>query len=567
MLTQIYPSVIRKWQGAIASIGDQNPQLFREIKGRLKPKNIVIVSLASIVGQILLYLYFHNLLPSVQNRYSNRYCTVTPSDYYSSMGECQEDLLGNIMTFKELWWLDLFSTMSILGIFILLVVGSYMLIADISKENSRNTLNFIRLTPQSAMTILGGKMLGVPILVYLFGVLAIPLHLLAGLKANIPFPLIISFYLVLGASCLFFYSGSLLFSLVADGLGGFQAWLGSLAIFFFCLTTMGFSLEAYNWSFTSLDWLALFYPGAFLAYLVKATFLSPNTIGYLSLEGLNNLNWYGNFWWGSSFAGLILMVANYGIWTFWLWQGIKRRFHNPHNGAFSKYHSYLITACFIVFNLGFTLQESSVSSSDFKDKLIIFLVINFSYLLLISLALTPQRQTLLDWSRFRHENSEHHHLIKDLLLGEKSPAIGAIALNILLINLYVAPAIIIFSWGEDRIQILTGLMLGGMMMIIYATLYQLLLLLKTRKRNLIASSSVTALIFAPLVSVIITGGYHVPSVWLFSAFPTLAVKNFSLFPLMASFLTQVIIIIGFNYQLKRVLNKAGESEIKALLNN
>ena len=560
MLTQIYPR-------AMASISNQNPQLFREIKGRFKPKNIVIVSLASIIGQILLYLYFENLLPTNDNRYSNRYCTVTPSDYYSSMGDCQKDLLGNIMTIKELWWLDLFTTMSILGIFILLVVGSYMLIADISKENSRNTLNFIRLTPQSAMTILGGKMLGVPILVYLFGVLAIPLHLLAGLKANIPFPLILGFYLVLGVSCLFFYTASLFFSLTADGLGGFQAWLGSLAIFFFCLTAMSASLEAYQWSLTSLDWLALFYPGMFLAYLIKATFLSPDTIGYLSLEGLNNLNWYGNFLWRNSFTGLILIVANYGIWSFWLWQGLKRRFHNPHDGAISKYHSYLITACFIVFNLGFTLQESNVSSSGFNDKLIVFLIINFFYLLLITLALTPQRQTLLDWSRFRYENSAHRHLIKDLLLGEKSPAVGAIALNVLLITLYVSPAIVIFSWGEDKFLLLTGLILGGMMMIIYATVYQLLLLLKTRKRNLIASSSVTALIFAPLLSVIITGGSHVPSVWLFSAFPALAVTEVSLSTLLTSFMAQVMIMIGFNYQLKRVLNKAGESEMKALLSN
>lgn len=560
MLTQIYPSIV-EW------LGSKNPQLFREIKGRLKPKNVVVVSLASIIGQILLYLYFQNQLPSSDNRYSSRYCTVSPYDYYDSMRECQTDLLGNMMIIKELWWLDLFTTMSILGIFILLVVGSYMLIADIFRENSRNTLNFIRLTPQSAMTILAGKMLGVPILVYLFGVLAIPLHLLAGLKANIPFPLIISFYLVLVASCLFFYSASLLFSLVADGLGGFQAWLGSLAIFFFCLTAMSASLEADKWSFTSFDWLFLFYPGVFLAYLVKSTFLSPDTIRYLSLEGLNNLNWYGNFWWQNSFSGLILMIANYGIWTFWLWQGLKRRFHSPHDCPISKYHSYLITACFIVFNLGFTLQENNLFASGFKDKLIVFLVINFFYLLLITLALTPQRQTLLDWSRFRHENSPHRHLIKDLLLGEKSPAVGAIALNVLLITLYVSPAVVIFSFGENQVLLLTGLILEAMMIVIYATIYQLLLLLKTRKRNLIASSTLSVLIFAPLLGIIITGSPNVPTIWLFSAFPLLFVTEVSFSTVLISFLAQVIMVIGFNYQLKRVLHKAGESEMKALLSN
>ncbi|MBD2393303.1 ABC transporter permease [Cyanobacterium aponinum FACHB-4101] len=558
MFRQFYPHVIE-------FIGARNPQLFREVKGKLKPKNVVIVSLASIIGQVLLYLYLNNLLPTLEHRYSNRYCTSTPADSYSNLGVCQEDLLGNIMALKELWWLDLFTTMSIMGIFILLVVGSYMLITDISKENTRNTLNFLRLTPQSAMTIMGGKMLGVPILVYLFGALALPLHFFAGLKANIPPVLIFGFYLVLGASCLFFYTASLLFSLISNGLGGFQAWLGSLAIFFFCLTNMGVSLEAYRWSATSFDWFALFYPGMFLAYLVKATFLSPNTIGYLSIEGLSNLNWYGNFWWQNSWTGFALIIANYGVWTFWLWQGVKRRFHNPHEVAISKYHSYLISACFIVFNLGFTLQENSLSGSDFKDKLIVFLIINFFYLLLITLALTPQRQTLLDWSRFRYENSNHRHLVKDLLLGEKSPAIGAIALNILLMNLYVTPAIVIFSWGEDKVLMLTGLILGALMMVIYATIYQLLLLLKTRKRNLIATSVVSFLIIAPLWSFIITSGSGLANFWLFSPFPAVAVGEVSFLPLLGSFLTQIAIIIGFNYQLKKMLNKAGESETKALL--
>ncbi len=564
MLSRIYLRVID-------NVGEWNPQLFREVKGRLTPKTITIVSLASIIGQFLLYLYFEGILPTAEGSYS-RYCTTTTGtdlSYSSKFGICGKDLLGNLQMIKELWWLDLFITMSVIGVFILLVVGSYMLIVDVSKENTRNTLNFIRLTPQSAMTILGGKMLGVPILVYLFGILAIPLHLMAGLKANISFPLIIGFYLLLGVSCLFFYTVSLLFSLVSHGLGNFQGWFGSMAIFFFLSTMTGVIFEAKNFSTTSLDWIILFNPMVFLPYLVKSTFLSPGTIGYLSLKGLNNLNWYGNFWWQNNMVGLMLIIANYGIWTFWLWQGIKRRFHNPSDTVISKYHSYLISICFIVFNVGFSLQEiNSYSSPD--EKLISLQVFNFFFFLLLIGALTPHRQSLQDWSRFRHENSSHHpNIITDLLLGEKSPSPLAIAANIGIVTLYLIPAVLIFPFQESKLSILTGLFLGATMMIIYATVFQLLLMVKSQKRNFIASGVISALIFSPFFGLIILGQSHrsFPFIWLFSAFPLVSSSQVTIFPVMGSLLTQIMVIIGVNYQLKKVLNKAGVSETKILLEN
>ncbi|WP_373481411.1 ABC transporter permease [Geminocystis sp.] len=563
MLSKMYPRVID-------SVGEWNPQLFREIKGRLTPKTITIISLVSIIGQALLYLYFQGLLPKVEGGY-NRYCTVVVENesYSSNLGVCSKDLLGNLQMIKELWWLDLFTTMSILGVFILLVVGSYMLMTDVSKENSRNTLNFIRLTPQSAITILGGKILGVPILVYLFGILATPLHLVAGLKANISLPLIIGFYLVLAISCLFFYSASLLFSLVSGDLGNFQGWLGSMAIFFFLSTMTGVAMEAKSFTATSLDWIILFNPMMFLPYLIKSTFLSPDTIGYLSIKGLNSLNWYGNFWWQNSLVSLCLIIANYGIWTFWIWQGIKRRFHNPSDTILSKYHSYLISACFVIFNVGFTLQQIK-SYSSLNDKLISLQVFNFFFFLLLIIALTPSRQSLQDWARFRHENSSYRHEIHDLLLGEKSPSPLVIAGNIAIVTLYTIPAVLIFPFQTNKLSILAGLFLGATIMIIYATIFQLLLMIKSNKRNLIATGVLATLIFSPFLGLIIIGESYrsFPLLSLFSAFPlAVTTGKVTIIPIMLSLLTQIMVIIAANYQLKRVLHKAGMSETKILLDN
>jgi ABC-type Na+ efflux pump permease subunit len=105
--------------------------------------------------------------------------------------------------------------------------------SDLGHEESRGILNFIRLSPQSPENILVGKLLGVPILLYVVAVLAVPLHLWAGLAAQISLIRILSFYGVLIAACFFFYSAALLFSLVSSWLGGFQAWLGSGGVLIF----------------------------------------------------------------------------------------------------------------------------------------------------------------------------------------------------------------------------------------------------------------------------------------------------------------------------------------------
>lgn len=560
MLAKTYPRVIDK-------VGELNPQLFREIKGRLQIKNVALVSAFSIIGQFLIYLYFKARLPIVGDYYS-RYCTVT--DDYSRRGQCTLDLLGNILTIKELWWFDIFTTMSIIGIFILLVIGSYLLIADIAKEESTGSLNFIRLSPQSAWSIWGGKILGVPILVYLFGALAIPFHLVAGLSANIPLISILGFYLVLAVSCFFFYSLSLLFASVRSNLGHFQALLGAGMIFFFLLIIMGITLNSYSSQYTetTFDWLILFYPGVYLTYLAKSTFLPPNTIDYLNPEALMNLNWYGKFFWRNSVTALGFILVNYGIWSFWIWQGLKRRFHNPSATVISKYHSYWLSGCFIVFNLGFALQDFSPSYHSVEDNLIVVQLFNFILFLILIAALSPQRQTLQDWARYRHENTKaKRNLWRDLLLGEKSPAVLAIAFNIGIVTLYLIPTILLFPFSESKSLIIMGFVLGGAIVLLYATVVQLLFMLKNDKRALIAFGTVGILMVAPFLSALILP--HIANdlavIGLFTAFPIIVINEVSLMGLIGSTLGYIATLSVLNWQMKRVLNKAGMSETKMLL--
>ena len=81
---------------------------------------------------------------------------------------------------------------------------------------------------------------------------------------------ILAFYGVLGASCLVFFSGALLFGLVGNWLGGFQAWLGSglMLIFLSIITSL---IHHEGMTHYPSDWLTLFNPAILLPYLIHSS--------------------------------------------------------------------------------------------------------------------------------------------------------------------------------------------------------------------------------------------------------------------------------------------------------
>ena len=91
------------------------------------------------------------------------------------------------------------------------------------------------------------------------------------MSGQIPLSLILGYYSILAASCLFFYSLALLFGLVGNWLGSFQAWLGSGAVLMF-LSFM--TILVYNRGLIVMqsptDWVTLFAPLTVLPYLMTA---------------------------------------------------------------------------------------------------------------------------------------------------------------------------------------------------------------------------------------------------------------------------------------------------------
>lgn len=542
-------------------IGNWNPQLLREIKGRFNLINIGISSGISIFVQLLVVLYFYSQLPSVLslitpiNTVTSRYCI--EKDLYNNWynHKCIEDAGGNFIINWQAWWLDIFVWLSIIGFFTLLLLGSWLLIQDLAHEESRGTLNFIRLSPQPTSSILIGKLLGVPSLLYLGILLALPFHLWAGQISGIPLGLLMSFYGVIIASCLCFFSTALLFGLITHSFNGFQAWLGSgsLFLFLFLGTVKGIRQNA-------SDVINVLSPSLTLSSLTSH-FFSDYRFSWL-VQDTEKLKWFDQPIGEANFQISLFSIVVSGFCTYWIWQSLLRRFANPGKTLLSKKQTY----CFIlgteILLLGFALKDTSNGIGESYGSL---LSINLFLFLGIMVALTPSRQALYDWARYRHRkiliNKRLWHLswFHDLVWSESSPALLAIAINL------VSSILILLPWAFQWQGATTSLILMVNWILIYAAIYQLIVFLTPQKQKIFSTSILGGLIILPpiLFSIFsMTASSHSP-LWLLAIFPAFwswqATEFVSLQNISMIVVTHWLVLAGLSGYLMQQLNKADES--------
>lgn len=554
---------------------DSNPQLFREIQGKLKTRNVVMAAAIAVIAQFMAVVFLLGQLPDLKLEWTQcgRYGMAIVYQEYSNQVCYAQNEAGNWVINWQLWWLDLFIILSITSIFALLVVGTYLLIADTVQEESRGTLNFIRLTPQSAGSVLLGKILGVPILVYTAIALLLPLHLVAGLQSHIPLTLILAFDLTVVASCAFFYCLGLLWSLLDFGLSGFKPWFASGLLGFLLMfsTAILFGEDVRLDHF--LAWTLMFHPGIVLTYLIDASHLRFGTINFLSTDNLAELSFYGQALWTKTAVGIGLILANFSLWTYWCWAVLKRRFHNPEKTILSKVHSYWLTAWFALISLGFTLQtEASNLTGDLSDDTylisnnFIFLQVCLSLFGLgLIFALSPHRQTLYDWARYRHQN-QGNSLWKELVLGENSPSTIAMAINLAIAITFISPSIFLLL-PQSHQYVFWGLVLSATNILLYAVIAQFLLTIKTRKRAVWSIVTVVSMIILPpvclgIAQLTIT---TIPQVWLLSFVPLAATKYVSFGGIALAILGQWLAISVIGLQMTRKLKQAGASSTKILM--
>ncbi|MEO1428891.1 MAG: hypothetical protein AAFV71_07470 [Cyanobacteria bacterium J06633_8] len=555
---------------SIDKIGDWNPQLLRELKGRLKPFPVIIAIVTSLATQLITFLYQLREFPDLQSKKDinirYQYCNLPNlvKEQYSSWVSCPRNKIN-----MQLWWQDhwnyMFIFLCMIFMFTLLVAGTYLIINDLSQEERKGTLNFIRLSPQSETSIFTGKMLGVPVLIYLVTLAAIPFHILTGISANLPFGNILFFYLILAASCIFFYSVALLFGIFGGSLlSGFKPWLGSGVVLLFLWVSIQFTNHESYHNYGAFA--RLFSPTDITHYFFPDSFSRT--------PALQKLQFF-NFAVGKSFIGVIaLHLLNYGLWTYWAWQGLKRCFRNPNATIFSKQQSYLIFTCFQAVLIGFYISENYKNWNTFYEGMGVLYLWNLLIIVPLCALMLTHRQAIQDWARFRFykdENSTYlskKSLTWELLFGEKSPVILAIATNLLIASsaflVVCLKANIDNFQNSDFSKIFSVLLVFVSLIMIYATVAQIMVMLKNSKRTLWAAGTTSALIILPIMILGVLNVYPSNISWLFTVGFWFAAEQSTFPEILTAFVCQVLILGLLNWYLIKQVKSAGESATKAL---
>lgn len=537
----------------IDRLGSWNPQLFRELKGQLKPRGLMIVGFISFVLQLLLYLIFASQISNDPN-ISSAYVT-------------WENGVGIVDW--ALWSGNIFVTLSLFAIFTLLTVGTYLLTANLAKEAQNGTLNFIRMSPQFALDILIGKMLGVPVLLYWGFAIALPFHFAFGIAAGIPFFQVIGFELIVAAACVCFYSIALLVGLlpVDSNTRSSLPWVVALVTLIYLIFIQG-SIFSHGTFESVFNILYLFHPGFYLKEIAANTsyfmFSSTSYVGWYTLDLASAPNF-----------SLLLGLGNFSLWIYWFAQALKRRFHDAKKPLWSKPQSYRVSLSFMLMSLGFALSNFP----DYAHHRITLIAAQQTLYFLICIglivAISPDREQVQIWTLHR---PQYRRGIASLIFDEKSPAVLAVGINgaILYTGLVVyaiAAAIVPTAEYENNLFLLDTalacLMVSWVLMVLMASIYQVLLLNPSRRRNILAKSGLLTMVFlGPLVLffLLLPSNLQPMLVWLFTPFGLFAVPEVTLVEIIFAFVGQSLAIAAVMTNIHNHLCYLGASEAKVLLN-
>lgn len=434
----------------INRLGDWNPQLLREGRGRLKPRSLMAAVGLSLLLQGLIWLIC-------------RENARTPP-----LGEIDDErqwyLIWNALT----WTLP----------YVLFTSGTFFIIIDLIQEQKRGTLSFVRSSPRPSQAILLGKLLGVPLLAYLSILVAVPLHGAAAIASGQISPLLLlSYYLMLAAGAVLFFSLAMLVGLQggSSGVAGPQ----SLSAFVFAgltLTTLAPLFMLWNQLVT---WQPL------LPQRPEWDVNSEVEWSYLPI----NQNWLLSH-------GFTLI--NVGLFTALCWRVLRRRFRQPSASLLSKRQSYALVAYLEILGLGFLLS-SQVSVSGATSGTIAMYLLSAVFILVLTFALSPSRQALADWVRYRMGRSGWQPLI----WADKSPAVLAIGINCLIAIALIVPWFILLSEPADRAGAAVIALISAISttsaLLIYAALTQRIFAAKLRNPQIWAAVTVLVIAFIPAI--------------------------------------------------------------------
>ncbi|MCC5636053.1 hypothetical protein LC593_09325 [Nostoc sp. CHAB 5844] len=303
------------------------------------------------------------------------------------------------------------------------------------------------------------------------------------------------------------------------------------------------------------------------------------------------------------FTFLGLHLFNYTVGSYWIWQALKRRFRSPEATVLSKGQSYLLVACSQVILWGFTLQYTkNYCPSYLKSQPInCYYDLNhqigqnfgfiglFNIVLLIGLLviLSPHRQQIQDWARYRYQQTPSHSTVgnkslwQDLFWNDKSPVIVTMGISLimiaipLLVWILLAPALNIHNnnsidWVNSigRMKAVLAVVMFINIIMISATITQIMLLLKTFKQSVLAIATVYLVMFliSGIFGIVMSMLPEPNSFWwLFSPLPWLGLEQSEITTVFLSIFAEFIVLALLNWYLINQIKLAGESATKALL--
>jgi hypothetical protein len=541
----------------IDRVGDLNPQLFRELKERLTLRNIGIVFAAALLVQGFVLIYFNGQIPVPSYKISSingsstrtlvqvysKYCVpITPT------GSGDQCILAGDDSFKinwQLWWSNIFICLNWIISGSLILGSVYTLVADLLQEEKRGTLNFIRLSPQSAPQIFVGKILGVPILVYLGVALILPLHLSIRLNIAASLPFLASWYLMITAIWFLLASAAILYVL----LGGIQAILTTAAV---------------AWP--------MFFASQILNEVTLQTIQGQGG-GYW---GYIETRWFGLMIASSAIRLHLFVAVSCLVVSFGVWQAIKRRYLNPMATAISKPQSYLANLCLQIWIAGFALSAFDRDIYATERSIAGFASIDLIALLVLIPMLLPSKQSIQDWSRYRRERVAgqplkfwQRGLVKDLIVNDHSPTLLAIAINLGIAMVLWIPLSIAFRTPGYGLKFLAGICLAASLTLIYVAIAHLVLFFKIKKRNLWIFGVIGSAMLLPLGAAMVLSPVGNPTgfaalLLLFSPFAPIGILSLSGGTILATFITQLAMFGILTRQLQRQLKISGQSQTKEL---
>lgn len=539
----------------IDKVGDSNPQIFRELKERLTPRNITLALVCAAIVQGLVLLYFNGQIPVPSDEtlsaeklgVHSSYCLVPPSGGYDE-NYCRFSPNGGFLIDWQKWWLDIFSCLTWLLPFGLILGSVYTLVADLVREEKRGTLNFIRLSPQSAQTIFSGKIIGVPSLIYLAIAAMLPLHFMAGMNAGGNMLLLLSWDLAIGSLAFLLASATVLYVL----LGGVQAILSTIAI--------GYPL-----------WMPLMA-------------INKVVTGSIGRDGetfsFDSFRWFGLPIAGNPFLFYAFEIGTCLVASYWVWQALERRYLAPTATIVGKSQSYRLNLCWQIWIAGFAVS-AILSGSQENDYLRSsaanwFAAIDFAALVLLIPTLLPSKQALQDWSRYRRERVTHQRkfwqreVVKDLISNDKSPALLAVAINLgMALVLWLPLSVFAFARLLTGFQFAVSICIAASLIAIYAAIAHLALFFNFKQRKIWMIGSIGGAMFLPIVSAFVLSPIRTPTglaaiLLVFSPLASIGIPQLPIGALVASILTQLGIFSFLTRQLQHKLQQSGQSQTNRL---